>query len=209
MVPTLFVTPRIGQCVGQSPDGLTLRQAIPWPSSECAAGLCRRVAMPDVASYWVLFPLKSQFLFGFGGAFAYAKQVAAFAAGIMYVNETLPSASFAAPPPCRPDAPRPRTCSVSANATPTGTRYRPAALPHTSSRYRTVNSTALQADRTSPVRMSTSSSWARIRTRKELRHSTTTRTRGTEVGLLRHWDAEQKLSRVFVSAGEIGRFHLI
>ncbi len=37
--------------------------------------------------------------YGFGGAFAYAKQVAAFAAGIMYPNEALPSARLADPPP--------------------------------------------------------------------------------------------------------------
>jgi len=45
---------------------------------------------------------------GFGGAFAYAKQTAAFAAGIAYPNEALPSASLVVPPPCRhtPEAPR-------------------------------------------------------------------------------------------------------
>ena len=45
--------------------------------------------------------------YGFGGAFAYAKQVAAFAARVTYSNEPLPSVGLAAPLPRRhtPQAP--------------------------------------------------------------------------------------------------------
>jgi hypothetical protein len=46
--------------------------------------------------------------YDFGRAFAYAKQEAAFAAGIAHPNEALPSAILTTPPPCRytPEAPR-------------------------------------------------------------------------------------------------------
>lgn len=38
--------------------------------------------------------------YGFGGTFAYAKQAAAFAAGVTCPNEALPSANFADPSRC-------------------------------------------------------------------------------------------------------------
>jgi hypothetical protein len=47
------------------------------------------------------------FLFGFGGAFAYAKQMAAFAAGVMYPSEAMPSTSLSGPPAGTPLKPPP------------------------------------------------------------------------------------------------------
>ena len=42
------------------------------------------------------------FGYGFGRTFAYAKQEAASAAGIVYPSESLPSAHLTDPPRCRP-----------------------------------------------------------------------------------------------------------
>jgi hypothetical protein len=47
-----------------------------------------------------LYAVSLLFGYGFGRAFACAKQVVAFAVGITYPNKALPSAGLVALPPC-------------------------------------------------------------------------------------------------------------